>query len=249
MLSQIESGKASPSLDTLRSLADRLSISVSYLVSDDADEFFYEKEKHIGRIKELYSQLRFSECIKACYALSDRDDEINLILANCYFNTGKYFVLYGSLSRGQSEFEKMIACADKTIYDTTAIRTVAMLYLSLCKNIKSPLLEFEREKFEHVFENTFDYEFYKYIVKDYGYSFKNDNFKNHVLAKSKISQRDYKGALELLLKVEENKKSYNAHVFFNVYSDIEYCYKQLLDFENAYRYANKRISLMEGFKK
>lgn len=249
MLSQIESGKASPSLDTLKLLSERLGISVSYLVSDDENEFFYEKEKRIGRIKELYRQFRFSDCVKECSLLSERDDEINLILANCYFNIAKYHVLYGSLVRGLSGFEKMLEHARETVYDTTAIRNVSMLYIALCKNIKSPLLEFEREKFEYILENTLDYEFYKYIIKDYDYKYKNENFKNHVLAKKKMAERDYRGALELLLRVENNKKDYNSHVFFAVYSDIEACYKQLLDFEGAYRYANKKISLMEGFKK
>ena len=142
----------------------------------------------------------------------------------------------------------MLEYSKETIYDTSAIRNVALLYTALCKNIKSPLLEFQRESFEHTLCDVFDYEFYKYIIKDYNYGFKNENFKNHVIAKRKMSERDYRGALEVLLKIEGNKKNYNAHVFFNVYSDIEVCYKQLLDFENAYRYANKRISLMEGFR-
>lgn len=249
MLSQIECSKASPSLDTLKLLAERLGVSVSYLVSEDENEFFYEKERRIERIKELYRQLRFADCIKECEQLSERDDEISLILANCYFNIGKHFALYGSLNRGQASFEQMMKYANETVYDTSAIRNVSYIYIALCKNIKSPLLEFDRQKFESTLVNVFDYELYKYIVKDYDYKFSNENFKNHILAKKKMSERDYRGALDLLLKVESNKSSYNSHVFFVVYSDIESCYKQLLDFENAYRYANKRISLMEGFKK
>ena len=249
MLSQIECSKASPSLETLKLLAERLQVSVSYLISDGENGFFYEKEKRIIRIKELYKQYRFSDCVKECERLSERDDEINLILANCYFNIGKKDVLFGALGKGLKELNNCIKCSSETIYDTTAINNSALIYIALCKNIKAPLLEFNKELFEKTIEDKLEFELYKYIIKDYSYNFKNETLKNHVLAKQKITNRDYRGALDLLLKIESNKKSYNAHVFFNVYTDIESCYKQLLDFENAYRYANKRISLMESFKK
>jgi hypothetical protein len=41
---------------------------------------------------------------------------------------------------------------------------------------------------------------------------------------------------------------HNAYITFGVYSDLEICYKQLFDFENAYRYTSKRLSLIEGFQ-
>ena len=43
MLSAIERDKATPSLDSLKYIAEELSLPISYLVSDDDDMFFYEK--------------------------------------------------------------------------------------------------------------------------------------------------------------------------------------------------------------
>ena len=48
-------------------------------------------------------------------------------------------------------------------------------------------------------------------------------------------------------KLEERKEHESSFVLFRVYGDMEICYRQLFDFENAYRFATKRISLMEGF--
>ena len=65
-----------------------------------------------------------------------------------------------------------------------------------------------------------------------------------------MKERNYRDALKLLESIADAniEKSYNAFSVFNVYSDIENCYKQLYDFENAYRYASKKLSLLEGFK-
>ena len=46
----------------------------------------------------------------------------------------------------------------------------------------------------------------------------------------------------------EKNKDYNACVLFGVYSDMEIAFKQIGDFENAYRYASKKLSLISAFK-
>ena len=64
-----------------------------------------------------------------------------------------------------------------------------------------------------------------------------------------MKERHYADALSLLLEIENTKSNYerNSYLMFCVYGDMEICYRQLFDFENAYRFATKRISLMEGF--
>ena len=46
--------------------------------------------------------------------------------------------------------------------------------------------------------------------------------------------------------VKENE--YDAYTVFSIYSDLETCYKQLSDYEKAYLYASKKLSLIEAFK-
>ena len=57
-------------------------------------------------------------------------------------------------------------------------------------------------------------------------------------------------AVKILLEAENIAKSenYNAFVMFGIYSDLELSYKELYDFEKAYLYSTKRISMLEGFK-
>ena len=50
MLSQIENGKATPSLETLSYIAGELNLPIAYFFSENDDEYFYEKKALINDI-------------------------------------------------------------------------------------------------------------------------------------------------------------------------------------------------------
>jgi hypothetical protein len=106
----------------------------------------------------------------------------------------------------------------------------------------------DSKSFEKNIREGFEYDFYKYLCSDKDYPQNNPGFKAHLQARELMKNRKYKEALTMLLDLTENKESYNAYLVFAAYNDIEQCYKQLLDFENAYRFASKRLSIIEGFK-
>jgi hypothetical protein len=136
-----------------------------------------------------------------------------------------------------------------TVYDTSRIEAVIPLYMSVVKNVQSPLLEFESEAYTAIFDSI-EYDFYKYISQDLNYKFKNPIFEKHLRAKELIKSYKLYDAIKLLTEIEEESKlgNYNAFVIYSVYCDLDNCYKQIADFEKAYRYSGKRISLLEGFK-
>ena len=250
MLSAIESNKANPSLNTLRHLAEKLSIPISYLVTDYDDLFFYEKEGMISKIKELYLDKKYSSCISLINKLSRTDDELSYILANCHFQLGRKMVLNGSLITALKHLESSVEHSTKTVYDTHYIETYLPLYIALAKNIQSPLLELDISRIEEKIDQSGDYEFYRYVMNDTSYSYSNPVFSKHFNARELMKQRNYKDALKILSEIIEVKisSSYNSYVMFGVYTDIEQCYKNLMDFENAYKFASKRLSMLEGFK-
>ena len=250
MLSCIESEKAMPSLETLFYIADRLSVPPSYLLSDNDDLCLYEKNEKIGQIRKLFSERKHEACIKQISDIGKTDDELAFLLCNCYFELGKAAVIQGSLSTGKSMLALCSEYADKTIYDTSMLRALTELYSSIAENIQSPLLELDSEFFEKTIPNQNDFEFYKYVTQDYSYRFSNETYKTHAKAKELIKNRRYSEAVSELSKIEnaKNVENYNSYLFFSVYGDLESCSRQLGDFENAYRYASKRLSLLDGFK-
>lgn len=250
MISRIETGTANPSLDTIKYLAKNLSLPVSYLLSEDDDLLFYEKKEKISVIYSAYTAKDYSYCIEKIDSLSGIDDELAYILAVSLFERGKKNVIRGALRSAVEDFDRAEKTAQLTVLSTVHITSVMKMYRSIASNIQAPLLEFDDAEYMDGLYGTFDYDMYRYLIQDYDYEFRDDGIRLHAIAKKLIRERRYSDAVSKLLEASEisASKGYNSFVVFGIYADLEQCYKQLFDFENAYRYATKRMSMLEGFK-
>lgn len=249
MLSSIENDKASPSLETLRFIALSLEVPISYLVSEDEDIFFYKKSEKINLIREHFGSARYKKCIDAALSIGEVDDEIAYILSISYYELGKQAVLDGSLSSALKYFDYFKLYSGKTVYSNDKAEILVNFYSAIAKNIKAPMLELDTNNFESSINTRYDLEFYNFIKSNSAYGYTDPILSSHITAKTYIKEFKYLKALELLHEIEavKSKKNYNAYLVLNLYTDIEYCYKQIADFENAYKYSTKRMTLMEQF--
>lgn len=250
MLSRIECGTVTPSLDTVKYLSETLGISAAYLLSEDDDLLFFLKKDLMPKIRDALSCGDHEYCIKKIEELPRADDELAYILVISYFERGKKQFGFGSLKSALKSFEKSNEYMDKTVYRTVNIAALNTMYIAMCKNIQAPLLEFEVDDYVGSFEKDYEYDLYKYLTQDTSFNFKDEAMGAHFTAKKLIKERKYAEAIEFLTHAVESAMSfgYNPCVIFAIYTDLELCYKQLYDFENAYRYSTKRMSMLEGFK-
>ena len=248
MLSAIESGKSSPSLDTLHFLAQRLEVPVEYLISDKYDLEFYTKNSLISQIKSAYSKKAYQECIDLSGEISNPDDELSLILAEAHFELGLSAAQFGSMYTAANHLKLSSGYCKKTMYNTEKYEMIIPLYEAIINNINAPLLEFDMGKYESDMRKTTHYEFYRYLTSDMNFSYQNQLYKMHLDAKLKIKERKYSEAINILKEIENAKSSYryNVYLMLGVYADLDNCYKQLYDFENAHRYLTKKITIMEN---
>ena len=247
MLSAIEHNKTTPSLDTVKYLALRLCLPVSYLLSDDDNLSFYQKSEKINAIKEQLKNKQYKNCLSLIEEISEKDDELFYIMAICYFELGKEAVLYGSLTTGEKFLSLSREYSQKTVYDTARIETAGILYTAIAKNINAPVLELDTRLFEKKRDNLTDLDLYRYIIRDTTAS---PSFTKHTRAKALIKERRYEDAIILMREIEAERRTetYNAYFYLNLYEDLEFCYKQLMNFENAYKYSTKRLALIDRFK-
>lgn len=248
MLSLIESGNAMPSIETLVYLAEKLNVSPSYLFSGANEVVTENEETEIKSIRELYANGAYRECLDKLDALCECNYETEYLYAYSAFYHARTLTKHGSFTDAEKYLTLALKKCENTVYDTSVIKAAAPLYLAIASNVQSPLLELDVNDYENKRLGAFDYELYKYLTSDFDFPFTNSLFKLHIEAKALIKKYRFSDAIKLLSKIEEIKNtSYNAFVFFGVYTDLENAYKQLGDFENAYRYSSKRLNLINAF--
>ena len=249
MLSRIETGAAQPSLDTLFYIAGRLGIPAGFLLLDKDDALLSVFEEEMTVARQLYAVGKYKECIARLDAISHKNDEIHLLYSYSLFYIALDYFKGGSMKSAARNFTAALEHTAQTIYDTSKIKCSSMLYLAVCDNINLPLLSFNKDEYVSLALDTVHYDFYKYLTQDAEHTYCNQQYQEHITAKRLIKERKYEDAIAILSSIEDNKHSYppNAYLMISVYADLEICHKNLLDFERAYKYSSKRLSLIEGF--
>ena len=249
MLCLLEHGQVMPSIDTLQHIARVLDVPVGYFFDDDDDLFFYKKKQSMPKIKSLFKGRKYEACIRELEQLGDVDDECAYLLTVCYTELGISHVKSGNLLRAQQALEKGKEYAEKTMYDTSYARMRIALYLPVANNIQAPLLEFDAEQYRRLEEELLPTDFFKYLTQDTENAYSDSRYADHMIARSLMRERRYSDAALRLHRIEDTRSTlpYDAYLFYGVYTDLEACYKELCDFERAYRYATKRMSLLESF--
>ena len=178
------------------------------------------------------------------------DDELCYILATAHYEQGAKNVADGSMVSGEKNLEAALKYAEMTRLDTSNIESKSQMLLSITKNVQSPLLEFNANKYMATLNDACDFELFKYLTLDFDYTYTTPSYSLHIEAKKLIRERQYLKAAEVLLTAADKikKDGYNSFIIFGIYTDLEYCYKQLYDYEKAYKYSTNRITLLEGFK-
>lgn len=251
MLCEIEKGKAQPSLDTLRYLAEALAVPVAYLLDEGEDATGYYKREALPEIRRLYLAGRYAECFHLCESLpGEPDDELALILSHCALAEGKRAFRSGNMETALAYFGEAMAFSQKTIYPTEGLRATALLYSALSDNVASPRRDFDEGTYLSLSALAADRELYAYMTDDDSYPYENPLYTTHIEARRLIRARRYHEALPLLNSLEEKKgvPEASAYFLFRLYSDMELCYRENSSFEMAYRYAAKRMNLLSAFQ-
>lgn len=252
MLSRIESGDALPSLPTLLYLAQRLRVPAGYFLSDNASLLSYKKEEFLPAIKHYYSLGNYKEVLRLYRRdFEEADDELAFLVARSALECAREALHRGTVKIATEHLSLAKEMKEKTVYADARFDALIALLSATIENIQLPRFALTGSSYEVLAAESTWGELYRYLSeKTAGYTFRDPVLAAHVAAKELLARGKYKDALTALTAIEEQKSTpgFSVLVLFRLYGDIEACHKELYNYEEAYRYASKRLSLLAAFR-
>lgn len=260
MLSRIEHGAALPSLPTVVYLANRLGVPAGFLLAEEENEFLYQKIRHIPNIRRAFRMGDYRICRELCEsALSESDDEIALLMAECAFEIGKEEFFAGNLHNACYWFDTALKDAALTAYHTAHIVAPVIVFFRHMRQISPSLSSYEAE---NLLPGERDYSawqepFCRYVLimeqpgyPDPAHHFDPDaplerQLSMHVQATRMQAQGDFAGAYRVLCDILEDEDAPIPVLLYRVLHDAENCCKALEDYKGAYDNSIYKLSVQE----
>lgn len=252
MLSSIENGSATPSLATLKYLADRLGVSAGYLISDgENDEIYYKKYADYGNITEAFKKKEWAICRDLCAeCLSDSADyELTYLLAKSSAELGIACFRDGNLKKTVSLFECVSECLPKMIFGAEDVVSEILPYRGVMLRI-SPTLEFDIDVSlgQNLVRINDIYAYEKALRDGYsvpsGFKWENEDFEYALSAKKLSDSGNFEAAVALYSHICEND-TLPKPVMYLIFEDFERCCKETEDYKTAYELSQVKINLLE----
>ncbi len=256
MLSRIEHGAALPSLPTVIYLANRLNVPAGFLLAEEENEFLYQKIRYMPNIRRAYQMGDYRICRELCASLlSESDDEIALLMAECALGLAKQEFFAGNLHNACYWFDSALRDADNTAYNTTHITAPAIVYFRYMRSISPSLASYEAENLlpgERDFAAWQD-TFCRYVLimeqmshqRLEGTTPLEHQLALHVQATMLQKQGEYAAAYAVLQQILSDTHAPVPVLLYGVLRDMETCCKELDDYKGAYEHSLHKLSVQE----
>lgn len=261
MLSQIENGKATPSVSTLNHITDKLGLPGGYFFADANDEISFKKSLYISDIKDVYLKKNYSDALTLCQAHYEKeDDELLLIAAESALMLGISKYNDGQLDLSSDYLAQALKYSKECRYSTEWIKSSASKYINLIREIVY-LPGDVNDDTDSLSSPEFEQQLVYYKIAKMIDSGDNDSamilvrnkeltdpiYLLHVKAKLDIKHGNYITALSYLHTIisEHDVSTIDSVLLFKIYSDLELCYKETEDYQNAYVYSEQKNELLE----
>ena len=120
MICRIERGDCLPSLDTLRSVAKALSVSVAYLVSEEDDYAAFSVMEALPALREAYRRTRYADVLTLTEKLPPEgvSDEVAALAAAASLGLAERSMRDGNLKKIPEYVDRAKQYAEKTVFPT-----------------------------------------------------------------------------------------------------------------------------------
>lgn len=239
MLSQIESGKARPSMQTLTYLAQTLGKPVSWFLGEMPEP--QPAEKIPAQARKCYKEGQYEQCLSLLDECQQKDvgqaEELWLLRALCQFALAQQAVSEGKFHYAQTLLEKVSLAGKHTVYYTQSMERERLLYLYQCSperagELAASLPEDDRELLLRA-QSSLQSGNFEGVIALLEATRKKDARWHYLYGQAAMGQRQYALAAQHYLAAEDTYPLACAKA-------LENCYRELEDYKLAYQYACKQ---------
>ncbi len=252
MVSEIESDHAQPSLANLLYLANKLDVSPAYLIDAAMTPIDDKKARFEHTLERLFRSKKYADCISYADAHLEGlyDSTLSYLLACACLYEAENASVGGSVNRALALLERMQKHAEETDFDTTHLRLRALLCHALASDPLTPHYALDEASYADMVSHLSGEESYHYLRGDLTYPYESPVLHAHIEAKQLMREHRYTEAITVLNHLLERRltEQISLLIIYRVYSDLETCYRERKDYENAYKFAGKKHSLFSSFK-
>lgn len=256
MLSMIENGKATPSLETLDFLAQQLNVSLSYLLADDGEAALFDQADHLEELTALYEKKNWQGAIDCAEMHTLSDDRVHLILSDCHMQLGVQAYQNGLFLAAKDALNRSLWYIRRTRYPTDSIQETVALYQYLLEQL---LYGDESKKLSDLSDEKQREILYRLLpaakeagntAPDFADVLTEKCHRDLIHALQRMHQGAWQEAKDLLLCVlPDPSVQKDTMLRLMIYRYLESCYCALRQFEQAHEYAsqiNALIAHMRG---
>ena len=260
MLSTIEHGTALPSLPTALYLAERLNVPVGYLLAEGEDELGYHKMMAIANIRQAFASKDYRGALSLMQAVpgAELDDELSLMRAQCEFGIARAELQAGRLRPCALALDRALRAAAQTIYDTAGLRSRIAVYFRYIQGVSSTIGSDVLDVDEIEGARAFDDEVCEYVLAlsqiergvesasgEYARRFPQSPYTTRLRALEWMKRGEYLAAQTALEELLPREDLTFGVLLYDVFGDLEICYRKNDDYKRAYEFAGSRLGLLE----
>ena len=254
MLSRVETGDVSPSLETLQYLSERLDVPVGYLLSGKNDLLVYRRPALLDELRRRYRSEDWEGVEQLCAEYGLYDDETCLMLCECAVRRGRGAYEAGDPETAEECFDEAMSYAERTVYRTDTVLAEALLYRAFSAQLAGEPSDACLEGYRGYLNGTLGAE--RYLLGEVLSAlaenrtppvsdefFTEDSYRTLCCVWRTAARGDYAEAQNLLSVVIDAPEIGGDPLLRRVCTEqMESCAEKAGDYKTAYLYAKKRRS-------
>ena len=252
MISEIESGKAMPSLKAAKYLAAKLGVSIDYLLTPARSIEEENLAVWFPKVEALFLAGKYEEAILVAHEklAGVKSETLAYLLASAHLYAAEACAAGGSVHTAETHLTELETCMKETRFDVSHLQARAILVHALVSDPITPKYALNEDDYRTASDAATKEELYHYIRDDWEYPYRTEVYAKHMEAKRLMKEYRFQEAIGTLESAADTRYSEKISVLllYRIYADLETCYRERKDYENAYRYAAKRNALLSSFR-